>query len=193
MSWRWRAPSAAWKSSTTRSRRRGSTATLVPLDLKDLDGIARLGAALNERFGKLDVMVGNAGLLGPLSPLSHVEPKAWTEVIAVNVTANWQLIRCMEPLLQKSDAGRAVLDHIRRIVEGHGLLGAVRDLEGRARRHGAQLGGGKRDDKSEDQSVQPRRGAHPHARDRVSGRRPRYADARRKRSRRRSWSCACRA
>jgi NAD(P)-dependent dehydrogenase (short-subunit alcohol dehydrogenase family) len=90
-------------------KKAGSTATLVPLDLKDLDGIARLGAALNERFGKLDVMVGNAGLLGPLSPLSHVEPKVWTELIAVNVTANWQLIRCMEPLLQKSEAGRAVL------------------------------------------------------------------------------------
>jgi len=90
-------------------KKAGSTATLVPLDLKDLDGIARLGAALNERFGKLDVMVANAGLLGPLSPLSHVDPKAWSELIAVNVTANWQLIRCMEPLLQKSDGGRAVL------------------------------------------------------------------------------------
>ncbi len=90
-------------------KKAGSTATLVPLDLKDLDGIARLGAALNERFGKLDIMVANAGLLGPLSPLSHVQPKAWDELIAVNVTANWQLIRCMEPLLQKSDAGRAVL------------------------------------------------------------------------------------
>jgi NAD(P)-dependent dehydrogenase (short-subunit alcohol dehydrogenase family) len=90
-------------------KKAGSTATLVPLDLKDLDGIARLGAALNERFGKLDVMVANAALLGPLSPLSHVEPKAWSELIGVNVTANWQLIRCMEPLLQKSDAGRAVL------------------------------------------------------------------------------------
>jgi NAD(P)-dependent dehydrogenase (short-subunit alcohol dehydrogenase family) len=87
----------------------GSTATLVPLDLKDLDGIARLGAALNERFGKLDVMVANAGQLGPLSPLSHVDPKAWSELIAVNVTANWQLIRCMEPLLKKSECGRAVL------------------------------------------------------------------------------------
>src|SRR3954465_9748869 len=82
----------------------GSTATLVPLDLKDLDGIARLGAALNERFGKLDVMVANAAILGPLSPLAHVQPKAWEELVAVNITANWQLIRCMEPLLQKSDA-----------------------------------------------------------------------------------------
>jgi NAD(P)-dependent dehydrogenase (short-subunit alcohol dehydrogenase family) len=89
-------------------RKSGGSATLVPLDLKDMDGIARLGAALHERFGKLDVMVANAAILGPLSPLSHVEPKAWNELIAVNLTANWQLIRCMEPLLLQSDAGRAV-------------------------------------------------------------------------------------
>ena len=89
-------------------RNAGGSATLVPLDLKDSEGIARLGAALHERYGKLDVLVGNAAILGPLSPLSHVEPKAWDDVIAVNVTANWQLIRCMEPLLRASDAGRAV-------------------------------------------------------------------------------------
>lgn len=86
----------------------GGTATLVPLDLKDYDGIARLGGALFDRYKKLDILVGNAGILGPLSPLSHVEPKAWDDVMAVNVTANWHLIRCMEPLLLKSDAGRAV-------------------------------------------------------------------------------------
>jgi NAD(P)-dependent dehydrogenase (short-subunit alcohol dehydrogenase family) len=89
-------------------RKGGGTATLVPLDLKDSEGIARLGAALHERYGKLDVLVGNAAILGPLSPLSHVEPKVWGDVIAINVTANWQLIRCMEPLLRASDAGRAV-------------------------------------------------------------------------------------
>jgi NAD(P)-dependent dehydrogenase (short-subunit alcohol dehydrogenase family) len=86
----------------------GGGATLVPLDLKDSEGIARLGAALHERYGKLDVLIGNAAILGPLSPLSHVAPKVWGDVIAVNVTANWQLIRCMEPLLRASDAGRAV-------------------------------------------------------------------------------------
>jgi NAD(P)-dependent dehydrogenase (short-subunit alcohol dehydrogenase family) len=89
-------------------RATGGAATLVPLDLKDHDGIARLGAALNERYQRLDILIGNAGVLGPLSPLGHVEPKAWDEVIAVNVTANWQLIRCMDPLLQKSEAGRVV-------------------------------------------------------------------------------------
>jgi NAD(P)-dependent dehydrogenase (short-subunit alcohol dehydrogenase family) len=86
----------------------GGSATLVPLDLRDTAGIERLGAALHERYGRLDVMVGNAGLLGPLSPLGHVEPKVWDEVVAVNLTANWQLIRCMDPLLKVSEAGRVV-------------------------------------------------------------------------------------
>ena len=81
-----------------------------------MDGIARLGGALFDRYKKLDILVGNAGILGPLSPLSHVEPKAWDEVMAVNVTANWQLIRCMEPLLVKSDAGRAVFVYVRRVL-----------------------------------------------------------------------------
>ena len=89
-------------------RAAGGTATLVPLDLKDYDGIARLAAALDERYQRLDVLVGNAGILGPLSPLGHVEPKAWDEVMAVNVTANWQLIRALDPLLQRSEAGRVV-------------------------------------------------------------------------------------
>ncbi len=61
-----------------------------------------------ERWGKLDILVGNAGMLGPLSPLGHVEPKAFDEVMAVNVTANWRLIRSLDPLLQASDAGRAL-------------------------------------------------------------------------------------
>ena len=86
----------------------GGSATLVPLDVKDSDGIARLALALNERYQRLDVLIGNAGILGPLSPLPHVEPKDWDNLIAVNVTANWQLIRCMDALLQRSPAGRAV-------------------------------------------------------------------------------------
>ena len=89
-------------------RAAGGTATLVPLDLKDVEGIARLGAALTERYRRLDVMVGNAGILGPLSPLSHVEQKAWDEVIAVNVSANFHLIRAMDTLLRLAEAGRVV-------------------------------------------------------------------------------------
>jgi NAD(P)-dependent dehydrogenase (short-subunit alcohol dehydrogenase family) len=87
----------------------GGAATLVPLDLKDYDGIDRLAGALYERFGRLDVLVGNAGILGSLSPLGHVERKAWDDVLAVNVTANWRLIAAMDPLLKYSDAGRVVM------------------------------------------------------------------------------------
>ena len=91
-----------------RIRAAGSTATLVPLDMKDHDGLVRLAVALNERYGRVDVVVGNAGISGPSSPLPHVEPKAWDDVMAVNVTANYHLIRCMDTLLRQSSAGRAV-------------------------------------------------------------------------------------
>jgi NAD(P)-dependent dehydrogenase (short-subunit alcohol dehydrogenase family) len=84
------------------------TATLVPLDLKDYEGIERLAAAIKERFGRLDILIGNASILGVLSPLDHIEPKVWDDVIAVNTTANWRLIRAFDPLLRASDAGRAV-------------------------------------------------------------------------------------
>ncbi len=89
-------------------RAAGGTATLVPLDLTDTDGILRLAAALQERYRRLDVLIGNAGLVGPSSPLDHVQPKDWNQVMAVNVTANWHLIRAMNALLRASDAGRAV-------------------------------------------------------------------------------------
>ncbi len=86
----------------------GGTATLVPLELRDYDGIARLAQALNDRYGRLDIFVANAGIGGPSSPLDHVQPKEWDEVIAVNVTAQWHLIRHLNALLQRSDAGRVV-------------------------------------------------------------------------------------
>lgn len=86
----------------------GGSATLVPLDVTDGAGIDRLGAALYERFGRLDVLLGNAGLLGTLSPMGHIEPATFEKVMAVNVTANWRLIRSMDPLLRRSDAGRAI-------------------------------------------------------------------------------------
>lgn len=83
-------------------------ATLVPLDLRDFNGIDRLGASLHERFGRLDILVGNAGILGNLSPVGHIDPAVWQEVFDINVTANWRLIRSLDPLLRQSNAGRAV-------------------------------------------------------------------------------------
>ena len=86
----------------------GERATLVPLDLGNGAQIDQLGAAIFERFGRLDVLVGNAGAAGTLSPLAHVSLKDWDEVIATNLTANWRLIRSMDPLLRQSAAGRAI-------------------------------------------------------------------------------------
>ena len=89
-------------------RSAGGSATLTPLDMRDTAGLYRLAAALNERYGRLDVLVGNAAIAGVPSPLDHIEPKAWDDMMAVNVAANWHLIRGMDPLLKRSDAGRAV-------------------------------------------------------------------------------------
>lgn len=83
-------------------------ATLVPLDLAKGAEIDKLGPAILERFGKLDILVGNAGQLGTLSPMGHIDPPVWERVFTVNVTANWRLIRICEPLLKLSPAGRAI-------------------------------------------------------------------------------------
>ncbi|MFZ5609207.1 MAG: SDR family NAD(P)-dependent oxidoreductase [Pseudomonadota bacterium] len=83
-------------------------ATLVPLDLADGAGIDRLGAAVAERWGKLDILIGNAGILGELTPVSHISVKEWEALLAINLTANWRLIRTFDPLLRASEAGRAL-------------------------------------------------------------------------------------
>jgi NAD(P)-dependent dehydrogenase (short-subunit alcohol dehydrogenase family) len=89
-------------------RQAGSSATLVPADLQDFAALDRLAAAIRERWGKLDILLGNAGLLGELAPLPHLDQPVWDAVMAVNVTANWRLIRALDPLLRASDAGRAL-------------------------------------------------------------------------------------
>ena len=86
----------------------GGSATLVPLDVTDFAGLARLAGALGERYGRLDILIGNAAIAGPSSPLDHIPIKDWEEVMKVNVTANWQLICAMDAVLRRSDAGRAV-------------------------------------------------------------------------------------
>ena len=91
-----------------RANRQGE-ATLVPLDLADMAGIDRLGGAIHERWGKLDILVANAGVLGVISPIGHVEAKIFEKVMTINVTATWRLIRSVDPLLRLSDAGRAII------------------------------------------------------------------------------------
>ncbi|PZO77378.1 MAG: oxidoreductase [Mesorhizobium amorphae] len=87
----------------------GGEATLVPLDLTDMAGIDRLGGAIHQRWGKLDILVANAAMLGVISPIGHVEAKVFDKVMAVNVSGTWRLIRSVDPLLRLSDAGRAVI------------------------------------------------------------------------------------
>jgi NAD(P)-dependent dehydrogenase (short-subunit alcohol dehydrogenase family) len=89
-------------------RAHGGKATLIPLDLADGKAIDALGPSLYERFGRLDVLVGNAGILGRLTPLTHIPSEQWERALAVNVTANWRLIRTLDPLLRRSDAGRVI-------------------------------------------------------------------------------------
>ncbi len=89
-------------------RETNGKATLCPLDLAEVERIDDLGVSVAQRFGRLDVLVGNAGLLGTLSPLGHIDPKEWEKVMTVNVTANWRLIRSFDPLLRRSEAGRAI-------------------------------------------------------------------------------------
>ncbi|MDM9619929.1 SDR family NAD(P)-dependent oxidoreductase [Rhizobium sp. S96] len=87
----------------------GGSATLVPFDLADMNAIDALGASIFERWGKLDILVANAGVLGVISPIGHVEAKTFEKVMNINVTATWRLIRSVDPLLTRSDAGRAVI------------------------------------------------------------------------------------
>lgn len=89
-------------------KKAGSEATLVPLDIRDGDGIDRLGKAIFDRWGKLDGLIGNAGVLGTITPLSHLDVKDFDQAFAVNVAANYRLIRSLDALLRQSDAGRAV-------------------------------------------------------------------------------------
>lgn len=89
-------------------RAAGGSATLVPVDLRDFVKLDELAAALFDRYRRLDVLVGNAAEFGVFSPLGHIDPRTWTEVVDLNLTANWRLIRAMDPLLRAAPAGRAI-------------------------------------------------------------------------------------
>jgi NAD(P)-dependent dehydrogenase (short-subunit alcohol dehydrogenase family) len=91
-----------------RVRAAGGSATLVPLDLRDSIKIDEFAAALYQRYGRLDILVGNAGEFGVFTPLPHMEPAVWSEIIELNLTANWRLIRAMDPLLRAAEHGRGI-------------------------------------------------------------------------------------
>ena len=150
----------------------GGTATLVPLDVTDTEGILRLAAALDARYQRLDILIGNAGLVGPSSPLDHVVPKDWDALMAVNVTANWHLIRAMDPLLRKSDAGRAVFISSGAAQQHAGLSRPLFRLQGRARGAGPNLRGRDSFNFGPGQSRQSRSDPHADARRSDAGRRP---------------------
>ena len=90
-------------------REAGGSATLVPLDVTDGPGIDRLGEAINERWGRCDALIANAGALGTISPLGHIEAKTFEQVMDVNVTAVWRMARTLDPLLTKTENARALL------------------------------------------------------------------------------------
>jgi len=89
-------------------RAAGGSATLVPFDLREFTRIDELAAALYERYGRLDILVGNAAEFGVFSPAGHIDPTLWGDIIGLNLTANWRLIRAMDPLLRAAPAGRAI-------------------------------------------------------------------------------------
>ena len=91
-----------------RVRAAGGSATLVPADLREFVKIDELAAALYQRYGRLDILVGNAAEFGTFSPIGHIDPRVWDEVVALNLTANWRLIRAMDPLLRAAPHGRAI-------------------------------------------------------------------------------------
>lgn len=89
-------------------RELGGKATLIPLDLAKLDEVDKLGPSIHERFGRLDIFIGNAAVLGTLGPVNHIKPKEWEKAFTINVMANVRLVQSLDPLLRASDAGRVV-------------------------------------------------------------------------------------
>jgi NAD(P)-dependent dehydrogenase (short-subunit alcohol dehydrogenase family) len=124
-------------------RKAGGQATLVPADLTDFAAIDRLGLSIFERHGRLDMLFGNAAALGAITPMAHLEPEVWDEVMALNVTANWRLIRSLDPLLRQSDAGRALFVSCAEARAGKAYWGAYAvskaALEGLVRTYAAEV------------------------------------------------------
>jgi NAD(P)-dependent dehydrogenase (short-subunit alcohol dehydrogenase family) len=101
----------------------GQPATLVPMDITAGDSLDQLGLALHQRFGRLDILVHAAAMLGPMTPMSHLEPNHWDKVVALNLTATYRVIRSFEPLLKASDAGRAIFLTTGRVAQPKAFWG----------------------------------------------------------------------
>ncbi|MES2905675.1 MAG: SDR family oxidoreductase [Pseudomonadota bacterium] len=122
----------------------GQRATLVPLDITDYDALDRLGEALYQRFGKLDILVGNAAQLHPLSPLGHIKPKEFERTVGVNLIANWRLLRSMDPLLRAAPKALAIFmtDGIAHAPQAFwsGYAATKAGLEAMAKSYAAEVG-----------------------------------------------------
>src|SRR5262249_40033323 len=105
-------------------RKNGGSATLLPLDLTDFARIDQIGPSLFQRFGRLDILVGNAAFLGPLSPVGHVDARDWERMIATNLSANFRLARTLDPLLREAPDGRAIFVTCSVTAEVHPYWGA---------------------------------------------------------------------
>lgn len=114
----------------------GGAATLVPANLKEFDALDNLGASIYERWGKLDIFIGNAGVLGDLTPVSHLRPEVYQDLMDVNVTANYRLLRALDLPLRQSDAGRVILvssgasRKVRPFWGGYAMTKAALDMMG---------------------------------------------------------------
>ena len=153
----------------------GGTATLVPLDLKDFEALDRLGASIFERWGRLDAFLANAGVLGVLTPLGHLEPKTFQEAMDVNVTANYRMIRSFDPLLKASEAGRAVFVTSGAAIKHTAFWGCYAVTKAALESFGADLCRRVRQDQYPREPVQPGADAHGDARQSHAGRRSQKA------------------
>lgn len=106
-------------------RAMGRQATILPLDLREGSQIDAIGPTLFQRFGRLDILVHNAGAMGRLTPVSHILPDDWADVVGVNLSAAWRLIRTCDPLLRQAPAGRAVFVTEGRVREPRAYWGAI--------------------------------------------------------------------
>ena len=150
----------------------GGEATILPLDLREGEQIDAIGPTLFQRFGRLDVLVHNAGALGRLTPAAHILPDDWAEVVAVNLAAAWRLIRTCDPLLRQAPAGRAVFVTESRAREPRAYWGAMGATKAGMEHPRANLGAGSRDHEAARQSVRSRPGGDLDALGCVPGRGP---------------------